>query len=481
MTTRARHRLTRSSHFVIGLLLLLVLAVLPAAAQDGVATPIPVASGELQPININEIKPTSIGPLAPNARFLLSVPGPTAAVVQALATTPGLAPAFRLLDPSGILILNVENAANTNIVQSPVNLPGAGDYVLEVYDRAGAAGDLVVAVQPGLPQLPAVGLLPGQQVDGTVGMVNHLQVYMFNALPGQALLLHVDGTLPMPAPVVALKDAISGETLALMSLELSGVRYRIPMGAASFRVEVAYGGSPAQEPYIVCLETEDGSTPCTPVNVLPPVASATATLLAPLPTSTTPPIPPSTACLVRASGGSAVNVRSGPDLVYPIVGLLSGSTSAPVVGRSFDGAWWQINFGGTIAWVSAAFTATEGNCGSVPIAAAPPTPAPAATTTPIPPTAVPPTGVPLTATPIPPTAVPPTGVPPTATNTPFIFVPVTFVPLFPTSTPTPFVFVPIDPGFIVTLNPAVLTAIAPAPTPTPGFFFPVPTFSFPGF
>jgi uncharacterized protein YraI len=467
MTTKARHRLIQIGSLAATLLLVLILAALPATAQDTSVTPIAISGAPVQTIGINEIRPATLSGLEPRARFTMTVAGPTSAVVQVLATTPGLTPAFQIVDPSGILILNAENSANMNIVQSPVNLPSAGAYQIEVYDRNSAPGDLVVAVQPGLPQLPPVGLLPGQQVDGTVGSVNHLQVYLFNALPTQALLLHVDGTLPMPAPVVALKDAISGETLALMSLDLSGVRYRIPMGAASYRVEVAYGGSPAQEPYRVCLETEDGTMPCTSVS---PVAAATATptTFAPVATATTIVVPPPTACVVRANG-AAVNVRSGPDLVYPIVGILSGSMTAPVIGRSFDGAWWQINFGGSIAWISAGFTTVEGNCASVPVASAPPTPLPGATSTPIPSTAVPPTGVPPTATP----TDMPTATPSNTPNGPIIVTlnpgVLTFVPLFPTPTPT---LSFINPGIIVTLNPGVLTAIAPTPFQFPTFVFP---------
>jgi len=166
MTTKARHRLGQSRFFVVAVLLLLILVALPAAAQDGAATPIAVSSDGVESISINEIKPASVSPLAPRARFVLSVTGPTSAIVQALATTPGLAPAIQITDPSGILILSADNSANLNIVQSPVNLPSAGDYRLEFYDRGGASGDLVIAVQPGLPQLPPVGLLAGQQVDG---------------------------------------------------------------------------------------------------------------------------------------------------------------------------------------------------------------------------------------------------------------------------------------------------------------------------
>jgi hypothetical protein len=474
MNRKPRRRLIQTGLFGLCLSLFLVLVALPAAAQDGV-TPMPINTASLPTINVNEIRPLSLTALETSARFTLNVPGPSSAIVQAMATTPGLAPTIRLTDPSGVLILNMENTPGLNIAQAPVNLPSAGTYVLEIRDRSNGTGDMVVAVQPGLPQVPPVGLLPGQSAEGTVGPVNPLQVYLFNAQPTQALLLNVNGTLPMPAPVVTVKNAITNETLALMSLQLSGVRYRIPLGAASYRVEVAYGGSINQEPYTICLETEDGSTPCAGLS---PATLPTATPIAPVLPSPTAFVPPvSTTCTVQASGGGGVNVRTGPDVVFPIVGILSGATAAPVIGRSFDGAWWQINFGGSVAWVSAAFTVTSGSCGTVPVASAPPTPPPAATAAPtlVPPTGVPPTGVAPTNTPA----------PPTATNTPGGFDPplvVTFFPLFPTATPTPGFVIP--PLVVMTLNPGVLlTAMAPTATPTPGFVlppFPITTLVFPG-
>src|SRR5690606_16924513 len=126
---------------------------------------------------------TSLTALNPRASFVISVSGPSPAIIQALATTPGLAPALEIYDPSGIQILNAENTAGLNIVQAPVNLPTAGDYLLEIRDRNGAEGDIVIAVQPGQPEPPPVGLLPGQQDEGAVSMLNHMQAYVFNAMP----------------------------------------------------------------------------------------------------------------------------------------------------------------------------------------------------------------------------------------------------------------------------------------------------------
>ncbi|MFN4293578.1 MAG: LCP family protein [Thermoflexales bacterium] len=64
--------------------------------------------------------------------------------------------------------------------------------------------------------------------------------------------------------------------------------------------------------------------------------------------------------------GNVVNVRSGPGLTFDILGRMLARQSAPIIGRSADGLWWQIEFGGRPAWISARYVRAVGNAGSVP-------------------------------------------------------------------------------------------------------------------
>ncbi|MFC1463357.1 MAG: LCP family protein [Candidatus Brachytrichaceae bacterium NZ_4S206] len=64
--------------------------------------------------------------------------------------------------------------------------------------------------------------------------------------------------------------------------------------------------------------------------------------------------------------GNVVNVRSGPGVNFDILGRMRARQSAPIIGRSADGAWWQIEFGGQPAWISARYVRATGNAGSVP-------------------------------------------------------------------------------------------------------------------
>ncbi|GIV85701.1 MAG: hypothetical protein KatS3mg052_2708 [Candidatus Roseilinea sp.] len=64
--------------------------------------------------------------------------------------------------------------------------------------------------------------------------------------------------------------------------------------------------------------------------------------------------------------GNVVNVRNGPGLTFDILGRMFARQSAPIIGRSADGLWWQIEFGGQPAWISARYVRAMGNIGRVP-------------------------------------------------------------------------------------------------------------------
>ncbi|MBL8101345.1 MAG: SH3 domain-containing protein [Anaerolineales bacterium] len=167
------------------------------------------------------------------------------------------------------------------------------------------------------------------------------------------------------------------------------------------------GGAPA-------TEAPAGGETATPTST--PVFTET-------PTSTAAP----EACAPTVTTSVVANVRSGPGQVYPILGTLPQGGTANVAGKSFDNAWWYIEFaGGTggYAWISTSVTNPSCIPSTLASIAAPPTP-------------IVPTGAPSN------TAV--VAAPPSATPTSgggIILVPPIF--LFPTATPTfPFIFIPI--------------------------------------
>lgn len=108
----------------------------------------------------------------------------------------------------------------------------------------------------------------------------------------------------------------------------------------------------------------------------PPGVTVEATVIAPTPEAGDPK------ATVTARAG--VNVRTGPGLEYPVIGIAPLGAVLEVVGVSRDGTWWAVNVpaapDGT-GWVSEEFVEVE-NGDSVIVLPAPPTPTPAATLTP---------------------------------------------------------------------------------------------------
>lgn len=130
------------------------------------------------------------------------------------------------------------------------------------------------------------------------------------------------------------------------------------------------------------------STPAPPSPTLPPTATTPAIIIF---TPTPSPLPATPTPSLQAV--TDVNVRSGPGTAFQTLGLLRANDTVPVVGRSADGAWWQITFppgSGGLGWVVGTYVQPSPAADSVPVVAGPalpptatPTP-PAPTNTPVP-------------------------------------------------------------------------------------------------
>ena len=59
------------------------------------------------------------------------------------------------------------------------------------------------------------------------------------------------------------------------------------------------------------------------------------------------------------------NIRSGPGVVFPIIGTLSNGKVVPVTGKTYDLEWLQISVDGLSGWVSKNVVNVDGDLGSV--------------------------------------------------------------------------------------------------------------------
>ena len=127
--------------------------------------------------------------------------------------------------------------------------------------------------------------------------------------------------------------------------------------------------------------------------------------------------------VVNSEPEEQINVRSGPGLDYPKIGVLLNRQQVPALGRTPGGTWVMIIYPGVqegVAWVYAPLVSILG--GELPIVEPPPTPTPLVTPT-IDPTLaaqfvvdIPPTRMP-TFTPPPPLVIPTFAVQETTTGT----------------------------------------------------------------
>ncbi len=192
-------------------------------------------------------------------------------------------------------------------------------------------------------------------------------------------------------------DFQSGQQRTMLIVAVIVVLAIIGIGMLLVGFMLGNGGQSKSQPSPTATSTLPG--------VQPPVGGAVVPTFTPLPTATPPPptdtpapTPVPEPMIVAQEGG--VNLRSGPGTTFSTVGRLEGGASARVTGKYAD--WWQVDYGGTPAWV-ANWVVADSNTEGVAEVAPPASPIPS---TSIPPTAVPPTAAAPTA--IPPTAVPDT-------------------------------------------------------------------------
>ena len=100
----------------------------------------------------------------------------------------------------------------------------------------------------------------------------------------------------------------------------------------------------------------------------------------PVPTVTSTPTGPMVR--VTAYDQSQINVRSGPGVTYPLIGVLLVGQDAPALGRTSGGDWILIEYPGVQdgqGWVYSSLVSVYG--GELPIIEPPPTPTPQFTPT----------------------------------------------------------------------------------------------------
>ncbi len=182
----------------------------------------------------------------------------------------------------------------------------------------------------------------------------------------------------------AVTDRLVSLSLALGVKTVSLVRY----AKAHFTPTPWPIATPTEAPMMETSAASAAELPPTAATETPGPSKLTLTPTpvssSPIPSSTPAPSPTPFA-IVRAA---ALNVRAGPGTDYPVVGRLAAGEPVDIIGRSADGAWWQIHYTGRQSgWVSGTLVEAQGALNDVPVITDVPAPPP--TPTPRPPTPTP--------------------------------------------------------------------------------------------
>ena len=349
----------------LGLLVLLVLllpAVLGYAQDDG--------------LDVGENAFGEVTAAGQVVSFALNNNSPQSVTIQVLALTEGFLPTVTIVDPAGVVQTTNVNPNNLTILETDAVLTVTGLYTIEVGSSNNSTGQFVISVQGGEAITPPLPLNIGVEEEGTLDTAAPTVQYTFDGVPSEILLLTIRSLSPTSGPFVILQHSETGEILAQVSTLLIGAQFRIPAGSQNYVLSLSQGAQTLADQYTVCLETESETARCPGEGApTPTVGAPTAT---PIPIIL-PTLPTTGACVIATAGAGSVNVRSGPGLNFSIITVLPYTTFATVLGRLADSSWYNIDFNGTIGWVSGTVVRLGGDCSTVPTVTPPP---PSATATP---------------------------------------------------------------------------------------------------
>jgi uncharacterized protein YraI len=158
----------------------------------------------------------------------------------------------------------------------------------------------------------------------------------------------------------------------LFNLFYQGIAIRQPTPTVVMAITLT--PTATQVVMVVDTPTIDIATPTfTPISTATQPPSPT-----PVPQATKTSIP----VIPQVNAANTVNIRSGPDTTYPVIGALLPGSPLPVIGRNEAGTWWQVQQeDGTPGWVSNSVVEVN-NLTNIPIVTAPSLPKPTTAPTP---------------------------------------------------------------------------------------------------
>lgn len=283
--------------------------------------------------------------------------------IEVTAVTSGLAPEFVIATSAAGQ--RVSNPNRTDDLKTVATFVQGGDYAIVVSSASGMTGQFVIRVSSAASAPAAPSLQNGQPVSGSLASG---QTITYTLMGGSSpLMLTVEGSVS-----VTLQNA-AGETTGLTTSALEGGAFYLPPGIQTYQLMLSNETGAASVNYTAALNPRTGQS--NPVVVTP--TSVLATPATSEPTEIPLPVLPTTgACVLATLRPIYVNVRTGPSTDFDRVANLDPQQTYPVIGRSADGSWYQVDFGGGNGWVALFVARTGGDCSNLPVTYTPPTVAP---------------------------------------------------------------------------------------------------------
>lgn len=257
----------------------------------------------------------------------------------------------------------------------------SGSYLIEIAGANNTSGLVILSVQNQTP-VPVAQLTPGVTATGILSPAQPVAVFEFGPL-AEASFLFIDTFLPDRGVDVRIVNVTSGADVGSSSAEVLGARFQFAPSANLYQLQVGGSGTQVDTPFDVCLTFLrvggcSGSVTVQPTQVSgEPTPVATEEVAA-------------AACTVTPNASGGVNIRQSATTASIVVGALPTGTNAPVLGKSPDGSFFNIELNGINGWVSAGVVTANGDCANLPTVQPPapiipPTATPVPTNTPVPP------------------------------------------------------------------------------------------------
>ncbi len=233
-----------------------------------------------------------------------------------------------------------EIRTDLSVLVAQVLLKALAKVPSERYPTAAAlAAALCAAAQPPKPMLESVRQQPKPK------LLNRKYAWLWLGLVGILVVMLLAGGIwidslikspSTPTAMVSLPTATSPATRTATSTQtLAPTATWTPTPTAANRS--TYTPTWTSEPTATLTQVR------TPTSI-PTSTSVVTKTPTPMPTSTEMPY-------VMAK--TAVNVRSGPGTVYAVLGQIQQGDKLPLLARTANADWWQVNYQGEMAWVSA--------------------------------------------------------------------------------------------------------------------------------